>query len=50
MVGHIFFGIFILILVFLVLSRWQAANGLIKSAGTFATGYTKTLQGSGQPA
>lgn len=46
MVGHIFFGIFLLILAFLVLSRWQAANGLITTAGNFATGYTKTLQGT----
>lgn len=45
MIGHITYGIFLLILLFLVLSRYAAANGLISAAGGTVDTYTKTLQG-----
>jgi hypothetical protein len=46
MIGHVFFGIFILILSFLVLSHWQAAQTIITTGGNTANQYTKTLQGN----
>lgn len=45
MIGHIFFGIFVLILFFLVLSNWQAANALVGTGGSTLNAYTRTLQG-----
>lgn len=45
MLGHIFFGIFLLILVFLVLSHWKAANTLAMTGSSTLNTYTRTLQG-----
>lgn len=45
MIGHVAFGIFILILLFLTLSNYTAANGLIGTAGNGINTYTRTLQG-----
>jgi hypothetical protein len=43
--GHVLFGVFLLILAFLTLNNWGAANGLIGTTAGAANTYTRTLQG-----
>ena len=45
MIGHVAFGIFILILAFLALSNWKAANALVSTSASSLNTYTRTLQG-----
>ncbi len=43
--GDILYGIFILILIFLVISRWQGANALLVSTARASNTLIRTLQG-----
>lgn len=43
--GHIFAGMFWLILAYLVLMHWQGANSLLGTSSTAGVGVIKSLQG-----
>lgn len=45
MLQHVLYGIFLLILLFLVLSRSGATNALLTTGGGQINQYTRTLQG-----